>query len=376
MKFFIFGLPHTKTLNPVDSPFTTCAFTSKVWYLCRMMYEKGHEVIHLGTEGSNPICTKHISVTTHEEWFQLYGNKPNTEFYKINVDKEYAPYMAKFSQNSRKAIEENCKEPFEAFVCITWGGGTAQDVAIEDLNQIVVESGIGYPHSIQNFRVYESYAWMHRCLKKDNTEQGQWYQCVIPNAFDPELFFLSSKKDYVLYLGRIYDGKGVDIACDITNKLNIKLKLAGQGDPTKYLKYPNVEYVGPVGANDRAKLLSEAICLMCPTKYIEPFGGVAVEAMMSGTPVISTDWGAFPETVLHGITGYRCRTLNEFYCALKNIKNIDPNTCRKWAFQNYSLNKIADMYEVYFNSLLDLKTEIGWRTIKPNVNLDCLRKYF
>jgi glycosyltransferase involved in cell wall biosynthesis len=373
MKFFIFGLPHTKTLNPVDSPFTTCAFTSKVWYLCRMMYERGHEVIHLGTEGSNPICTKHISVTSHDEWFKLYGHRSATDFYNIDTDKQFKPYMEIFTKNSRKAIEENCKDPYEAIVCITWGG--AQNDAVIGLDQFIVESGVGYPCCTHDFRIYESYAWMHRHLKNDKTEQGKWYQCVIPNAFDPGIFYLSPKKDYVLYIGRIYDGKGVDIACDVTNKLGYKLKLAGQGDPKPYLKYSNVEYVGPVGVKDRSKLLSEAVCIMCPTKYIEPFGGVAVEAMLSGTPVISSDWGAFTETVLHDITGYRCRTLNDFYHALKNIKSIDPNACRKWAFNNYSLNKIGEMYETYFKNLLELKEE-GWNKILPENRLEWIIKKY
>jgi hypothetical protein len=113
-----------------------------------------------------------------------------------------------------------------------------------------------------------------------------------------------------------------------------------------------------------------------PTYYLEPFGGVNVEAQLCGTPVITSDWGAFPETVLHGVTGYRCRVFEEFCWAVNHIHEIKPADCRAWAEHNYSMDRIGRMYEEYFQRLYRL-FDMGW--YEPNgerCELDWLRWYY
>jgi glycosyltransferase involved in cell wall biosynthesis len=96
-----------------------------------------------------------------------------------------------------------------------------------------------------------------------------------------------------------------------------------------------------------------------PTLYLEPFGGVAVEAMLCGTPVITTDWGAFTETVKHGVTGYRCHTLAEFCKAAEDVDTLKPHMIANHAISNYSMKAVAPKYTAYFEKLMTLWDK-GW----------------
>jgi glycosyltransferase involved in cell wall biosynthesis len=77
-----------------------------------------------------------------------------------------------------------------------------------------------------------------------------------------------------------------------------------------------------------------------------------LEAFISGTPVLSTDWGGLAEYNIHGQTGFRCRSLNEFYHALGIIDNIKPSFCREYAEENFTISLVARMYENYFTHLM------------------------
>jgi len=96
------------------------------------------------------------------------------------------------------------------------------------------------------------------------------------------------------------------------------------------------------------------------------------ESFLHGTPIISTDWGSFSENNLHGITGYRARTLDHMIWAIKNIDKIKPINCRKWG-ETFSLENAAIRYEEYFNMIMDYYEKDGWATINQDrENLDWL----
>jgi glycosyltransferase involved in cell wall biosynthesis len=263
------------------------------------------------------------------------------------------------------------------FVLAFWGmGNKAICDALPDM--INVEPGIGYGVAFAEFRIYESYALMHANLGLDrviNAGNMPWHHVVIPNYFDTKDFeFGETKKDYFLCLGRINRGKGVDIALDITNKIGAKLVIAGQGEPVDLglSAWPDhVEYVGYADVIKRRKLLKHAKGVFVLSTYLEPFCGVMIESFLSGTPVISTDWGTFTENNLHGLTGYRCRTFDHMVWAARNIHKIDAHTCRRWG-ENFTCNKVAPMYEEYFESINKC-----WYTVNNNrTNLDSIKRIF
>jgi glycosyltransferase involved in cell wall biosynthesis len=199
------------------------------------------------------------------------------------------------------------------------------------------------------------------------------YEIVIPNYFDPADFtFQAEKEDYFLYLGRVYSGKGVDVAIQATERAGVKLVIAGQKEEG-YKLPPHVEYVGYANTETRRKLMANAKASFLPSQYVEPFGGVQIENLLSGTPTITTDWGSFAENNLHGVTGYRCRTMGDFVDAIHAIDKIRPENCQAFGL-NFTLDRVAPMYEKYFNDVLDVYNGAGWYA--DGNGIEAMTRYF
>ena len=370
MRFHILGLPHTVT----SKEYNACAYTQKVWKFGKMMTALGHEVIHYGHEDSDLICSEHVTVTTNKDLEIAYGNYDwRKNFYKYDLsDHAYQT----FYKNAIKEIEKR-KRPND-FILPFWGAGV-RPVCDAHPDLITVEPGIGYAGGHwARWKIFESYAIYHAYYGLDavGTCKQDWYDAVIPNYFDPDDFTFNDKKDdYFLFLGRVYSGKGIDVAIQVTQALGKKLIIAGQNPEN--LTFPdNVEFFGYADVEQRRKLMSNAKAAFVPSMYTEPFGGVQMEMLFSGTPTITTDWGSFTENNIHGVTGYRCRSFEQFLWAAKNIDNIDPKDCRKWA-ENFTLEKVGKMYEEYFQMVLNVYTGQGWYELNnERSELDWLKKQY
>lgn len=349
--------------------YVSCAFTQKVRKLCSMLSSLGHEVFHYGCEGADVRAT-HVEVVRQEALLSRYPFEMGRMF---SYDVKDAWHETFFSRTVHEIRSR--QEPGDFLLC-SWGWGhkpiaDALTSQAGDPQLFVVEPGIGYNGVFAPYRVFESYFWMAHTYGRMGLQQGPWYDCVIPNAFDPDEFtFCANKEDYILYLGRIVEDKGVDIALQAADASGVALIVAGQGDVDFYLPgrreaHPSARFAGFADAARRRALLAGARALLAPSYYLEPFGGVAVEAMLSGTPAITTDWGGFAETVIQGRTGFRCRTFDQFVHAIERIDEIDPLVCRDHAL-NYSLSHMAPRYEEFFLSLSDLNRS-GWYERHPHV---------
>ena len=362
MRYHVLSLPHTIT----NKDYLSCAYTQKVLKFCTMMKYRGYVVYHYGHERSEVDCDEHITVTDDKVLQATYGDFDwKKEFFKHNTS-DLA--NTEFVKRCIPEIEKR-KQRGDFLLCF-WGTGH-KPIADAHPDMIVVEPGIGYRSgsSFAKYKVFESYAIAHSQYSELKQLQPPWYHAIIPNYFDTRDFLYNDKKEnYFLFLGRITGSKGVDIAVDLTQRIGARLFVAGQGDFKKELSYdppPHVTLLGFADVDKRKTLLSNAKCLLVPSKYTEPFGGVVIEALLSGTPVITTDWGAFPEINLHGITGYRCRTMDQFIWAALNIDKISPKACREWAENNFSMERVSIMYEEYFRGLLDVKLGKGWYEKHP-----------
>lgn len=168
---------------------------------------------------------------------------------------------------------------------------------------------------------------------------------------------------YALFLGRMSPTKGVHDAARIARAAGIPLRIAGKMREPKEIEYfdtfvrpqlgPDVEYVGEVGTDDAQTLLGEALCLLNPLAWPEPFGMVMIEALASGTPVVATPVGAAPEIVDDGVTGFLAAGDAALVEALALVPDLDRTACRKAAEERFSLDRMVAEHLALYRRLLD-----------------------
>jgi hypothetical protein len=368
-RFHLLGLAHTQT----TTEFVMCAYTQKVLKLARMLTDRGYEVIHYGAEGSTVPC-EHVDVISQAVQREAYGEYDwHREFFK------HAPDDLAYRTFNVNAIREISARRRTGDFLLCSFGNYQQPIADAVGIPYTCELGIGYTGVFARYRVFESYAWMHYVYGLLKQGDGSWYDAVIPNYFDPADFqFSETKGDYLLYVGRLIKRKGVLIAAQVAEKLKMELLLVGQGSLADLGLQPGpyIKHLGTVGIKGRSDLMARARAVFAPTEYLEPFGGVSIEANFCGTPVITTDWGCFSENVVHGVTGFRCRTFADFLAAAQMAPRLHPATIRRWAEDNFSMERVGGMYAHYFDQIADLDGR-GWYAEHEGVGrLEWLRRQY
>jgi glycosyltransferase involved in cell wall biosynthesis len=348
LTFHVVALPHTQ----VTQDFFHCAYTAKVHGFTRMMRSLGHTVyLYAGTETTSEP-TELITCISEEQRAEAVGNNHYTSAsFDTNL-----PHWKIFNTNAIGEIGKRIKK--KDFICLI-GGLAQKSIADAFPEHMSVEWGIGYSGVFAKYKVFESHAWRHAVYAQHRNAASvdiNFYDTVINGYFDPENFPMQlKKKDYYVYLGRMTQRKGVDIASQACEAAGVKLIMAGSGN---YIpKYG--EYIGEVNAQERKKLLGEAIGAFSPTLYLEPFCNSHIEALAVGTPVITTNLGIFTESVENGFNGFRCDTLSEFVKAIEDVKGLDHRMIATDAYVNYSQDMIRWNFDRYFNRLLTLWDK-GW----------------
>jgi glycosyltransferase involved in cell wall biosynthesis len=171
-----------------------------------------------------------------------------------------------------------------------------------------------------------------------------------------------SKREHVMFLGRIEDIKGTREAVDAALKAGEKIVIAGNIQPghesyfreniQQHLDNPLVEYVGPVNDEQKRLLLQKAKALLFPIKWEEPFGIVMVEAMACGTPIIAFRRGSVPEVVDNISNGYIVDDVEQMATAILKAEQLDKQVIRSKAKSCFSQEKIGQDYLSLFQNVL------------------------
>ena len=223
------------------------------------------------------------------------------------------------------------------------------------------------PVTIENKHIYEEYKDSNFVsISNYQRKKGNHlnWRATIHHGIPIEDFPYNGRpKDYLLFVGRISLEKGTHIAMDVAIALNKKLVIAAKldkADVDYFNKYvaprlynENIHWVGEVDDQERNKLMSEALCILHPVTWPEPFGFTMIEAMATGCPVVAFKEGSIPEVVADKKTGFVVEKGKDMIKAVNKIGKISRRECRRHVEKNFNLKRMVDAYEKLYDEIVN-----------------------
>ena len=346
MRIHIIGVPrNSSTTNVSMDPYSMVSY-----YLTTYLHRAGHEVHYYGYKESTVECTQKWECGDYDHLKKYYVTDIEKNHFNDPTEGNNIYY-----EKACKFLELNYKNG-EAVINMWSPGVDYVFNYFSDKSQNIhplVDGHIGHrlPSSKTGYHVWASHANRH--LNYGKYDLGNyWHDVTIyPMANELSNFeYNKNKSDYFLFMGRLNHEKGIGIFNDIAKHFpDKKFILAGQG--THNLNLPsNVKEVGLLNLKERKEYLKNAKAVISPSHYAEPFGLTAIEAGLSGTPIISTDHGGYTETVINGYNGFRCSYFIDFIEAVNNIDSIKPKDCRKFA-ERFTAEELINDWEKYLTKI-------------------------
>ncbi len=175
----------------------------------------------------------------------------------------------------------------------------------------------------------------------------------------------SGKGNYLAFIGRISPEKRVDRAIEIAKRAGIPLKIAAKVDKADIeyfeteirhlLDDPLIEFIGEIGENEKQEFLGNALAMLFPIDWPEPFGLVMIESMACGTPVIAFNKGSVPEVIDPGITGKLVVSIDEAVHAVKDIHLMSREKCRQKFEERFRVERMVSDYERVYEKVIEWK---------------------
>jgi len=179
------------------------------------------------------------------------------------------------------------------------------------------------------------------------------YHGLSPRRYPPSL----REEGYLVHIGRYAPEKGTHFAIDVARLSGLPIHLAGRTHPqdrayfTEFveprLSLPLVHEHGEADHRRKVELLSGARAIVLPLQWEEPFGLIAIEAMLTGTPVIGFARGSFPEIIDEGVTGFLVDDgdLEGLAHIARSLERFDRARCARRARDRFSIGVMTNAYE-------------------------------
>ncbi len=187
------------------------------------------------------------------------------------------------------------------------------------------------------------------------------YAANIYHGIKTEDFALEeSPGEYLLFFGRIHPDKGTYDAIQIAKACKKKLIIAGIVQDQNYFEEKvkpfidghSIIFEGHAGAEQRKELLGNALALLHPIYFNEPFGLSVAESMFCGTPVIAYNRGSMPELIKQGVSGFLVKDQQEAVEKVAALTTINRRACWEYATEKFSYKKMIDSYLALYHNVV------------------------
>ena len=169
--------------------------------------------------------------------------------------------------------------------------------------------------------------------------------------------------NYLAFLGRISPEKRPDRAIRIARAAGIPLKIAAKVDKADEAYFREmiaplleqgggVEFVGEINERQKGPFLANALALLFPIDWPEPFGLVMIEAMACGTPILAFRNGSVPEIVEDGVTGCIVDSEEEAVKVLPSLLSLNRRSVRRRFEERFSASRMAKSYLAVYRSMI------------------------
>jgi glycosyltransferase involved in cell wall biosynthesis len=168
---------------------------------------------------------------------------------------------------------------------------------------------------------------------------------------------------YLAFLGRFSPEKRPDLAIEIAERAGIDIRIAAKIDPKDkeyfeqviepLIRKPHVDFIGEIDEAAKDDFLGNALALLFPIDWPEPFGLVMIEAMACGTPVIAYRRGSVPEVMSEGITGFVVDDADGAVAAAEKIGSLDRAACRAYFEERFNVDRMANEYVNAYQRLIE-----------------------